>query len=124
MPEPTTTTGLSLTALAIAILGPLAGPYSTILFAALAGTLWPLTSAEGLSKIGGAWLVLRCVLTAIVLTSTGAAIAASVYGVPPLELLAPVAFFIGALGNGWRPVISALGSMLAQAASKLGEGDK
>lgn len=121
MPEPTTTTtGLSLTALAIAILGPMAGPYSAILFAALAGSLWPLSSVEGLTKMAGAWLVLRCVLTAIVLTSTGAAIVASVYSVPPLELLSPVAFFLGALGNGWRPVFASLASALAMAASKLG----
>ena len=120
MAEPTTTTGLSLTALAIAILGPMAGPYSAILFAALAGSLWPLTAAEGISKSSGAWLMLRCVLTSIVLTSTGAAIAASVYGVPPVDMLSPVAFFLGALGNGWRPVFAAVSAALALAANKLG----
>ena len=121
MAEPlSTTTGLSLTTLAIAILGPMAGPYSTILFAALAGSLWPLSSVDGLTRVAGAWLVLRCVLTAIVLTSTGAAVASSFYGVPPLELLSPVAFFLGALGNGWRPVFAAISGALAFAAGKIG----
>jgi hypothetical protein len=29
-----------------------------------------------------------------------------------VETLAPVAFAIGALGNGWRPVFDAIGSAL------------
>lgn len=121
MAEPTTTTGLSLTALAIAVLGPMAGPYSAILFAALAGSLWPLSSVEGLTRMAGAGLVVRCVLTSIVLTSTGAALVSSVYSnVPPIEFLSPVAFFLGALGNGWRPVFSAIAGALAYAAGKFG----
>lgn len=101
-------------------MGPLAGPYSAIVFAALAGSLWPLSSTEGLTRIGGAWLVLRCVLTAIVLTSTGAAIVAQYYEIPPTELLSPVAFFLGALGNGWKPVLAAVAGMLAAFMGRLG----
>ena len=37
MPEPTSTSGISLAAVSIALLGPMAGPYALIVFAALAG---------------------------------------------------------------------------------------
>ena len=120
MAEPTSTAGLSLTAFAVALLGPLAGPYTAIIFAALAGSLWPLSSTEGLTRAAGAWLLLRCVLTATVLTSTAAAILSAEYGIEPTELLSPVAFFLGALGNGWKPVLSALSGVLSNLAGKLG----
>lgn len=113
MVEPTSTTGLSLTAFAVALLGPLAGPYSAIVFAALAGSLWPLSSTDGLTRTSGAWLLARCVLTATVLTSTASAILAKYYDLPPTELLSPVAFFLGALGNGWKPVLSAVANLIA-----------
>jgi len=120
MAEPTSTAGLSLTAFAVALLGPLAGPYSAIVFAALAGALWPLSSTEGLTRSAGAWLLLRCVLTATVLTSTAAAILSSQYGIEPTELLSPVAFFLGAMGNGWRPVFDAVSGLISGFASRLG----
>lgn len=121
MPEPTSTAGLSLTAFAIALLGPFAGPYSAIVFAALAGALWPLSSTDGLTRSAGAWLLLRCVLTATVLTSTASAILASQYDIPPTELLSPVAFVLSAMGNGWKPVIKALSGFLSNFLSKPGD---
>ena len=121
MPEPTSTAGLSLTAFAIALLGPFAGPYSAIVFAALAGALWPLSSTDGLTRSAGAWLLLRCVLTATVLTSTASAALASQYDIPPTELLSPVAFVLSAMGNGWKPVIKALSGFLSNFLSKPGD---
>lgn len=123
MAEPTTTTGISLTALAVAVAGPVFGPYSAILFAALAGSLWPLSSAEGLSRVSGAWLLLRCVLTSVVLTGAIAAAVGTHYDLPTTELLSPVAFFIGALGNGWRPVFSAVAGSLAAIAGRFGSNE-
>lgn len=120
MAEPTSTAGLSLTALAVALLGPLAGPYASIVFAALAGSLWPLSSTEGLTRLSGAWLLLRCVLTSTVLTGTASAILSAQYGIQPTELLSPVAFFLGALGNGWKPVFSALSNLLSTLTSRIG----
>ena len=120
MAEPTSTAGLSLTAFAVALLGPLAGPYSAIVFAALAGSLWPLSSTEGLTRTSGTWLLLRCVLTSTVLTSTASALLASQYGIAPTELLSPVAFFLGALGNGWRPVFEAVSGLISSIVSRLG----
>ncbi len=109
MAEPTTTTagGISLTVLFIALLGPLAGPYILITLAALAGALWPLSASPTSSRVEGAWLLLRCALTALVLTGLIAGLIERVWAVPVNEGLAPVALFIGAMGNGWRPVFSA-----------------
>lgn len=120
MPEPTATTGLSITAFAIALLGPLAGPYCAILFAALAGSLWPLSSSDGLTRSSGAWLMLRCVMTSIVLTATVSAVLSEKYGIQPTELLSPVSFLISAMGNGWRPVLEAVSRLVAAVTSKLG----
>ena len=112
MPEPTSVSGASLAALAIALLGPMAGPYALIVFAALAGALWPLSAASTMSRVSGAWLLLRCTLTAVALTSALSLVLQSQWQVPARESLAPVAFVIGALGNGWRPLFDAVGAAL------------
>lgn len=108
--EPTITTAgsVSLTVLFVALLGPMAGPYILIALAALAGALWPLSASPTSSRAEGAWLLLRCALTALVLTGVIAGLIERLWGVPVNEGLAPVALLIGAMGNGWRPVFSAL----------------
>lgn len=122
MADPTTTSagGISLTTLFVALFGPLAGPYALIVFAALAGALWPLSSTETETRAAGAWLLLRCTLTAIALTAFIGQGIDKLYGIPAVEALSPVAFAIGALGNGWRPVFVALASAVAALASRLG----
>lgn len=117
MPEPTSTSGLSLAALAIAILGPAAGPYALIVFAALAGALWPLSAATTMTRKAGAGLLLRCTTLAVVMTGGISMLIESYQGIPASEALAPVAFLIGALGNGWRPVIDALVKIAQRTAS-------
>lgn len=113
MTEPTTTSaGISLTVISVALLGPMAGPYAVILFSSLAGALWPVSAAETPNHIAGAWLLLRCTLTAVVLTAFLSDAIERTWGVPAVESLATVAFMIGALGNGWRPVLSAIGDAL------------
>jgi len=121
MPEPTTTSAAAaaitsgsgqtdpgLDALFVAFLGPLAGPYALIVFAALAGSLWPLSSADAMTRTAGAWLMLRCTLTAVVLTAAVSNYIQTRYEVQAGEAFAPVAFLIGALGNGWRPLFAAV----------------
>ena len=55
MAEPTTTAGgISITAVLIALLGPLAGQYTVIVMAALAGALWPLSTMELPPRSAGA----------------------------------------------------------------------
>jgi len=119
MPEPTSTSGLSLAAVSVALLGPMAGPYALIVFAALAGALWPLSASETMTRAAGFWLLLRCTLTAVALTTGLSALLQSHLAIPATEALSPVAFLIGALGNGWRPVFDALGTALAALAGRL-----
>ena len=112
MAEPTTTT-TNLTLLSIGLLGPLAGPYALIVISAISGAMWPLSSAATPTRLAGAWLLLRCAATALVLTGLLAALIEKQWGVAAHETLAPVAFVIGALGNGWRPVFDAVGTVAA-----------
>ena len=109
----------SLAVVAVALLGPLAGPYVVIVFAALAGSLWPLSASSTKTRSAGAWLVLRCTTLAVVLTSGISEYLANAYGVAPGNTLAPVALAIGAMGNGWRPVFAALSEGVAMLASRL-----
>lgn len=123
MLEPTTptATAFGLTAIAVSIIGPVAGPYALIAFAALSGAMWPLSASETNSKTEGAWLLMRCTLTAIALTAFLAGLLESLAGIHSAEGLAPVAFAIGALGNGWRPVFGALGAALSAVLGKFGD---
>jgi hypothetical protein len=43
------------------------------------------------------------------------------YSVPVVESLALVAFGIGAMGNGWRPVLQGLRGALVNLVSRLGD---
>jgi hypothetical protein len=98
----------------------MAGPYALIAFAALSGAMWPLSAAETSSKLAGAWLLLRCTLTALLLTAFLAGLLEQWSGVRSVESLAPVAFAIGALGNGWRPVFDAVGAALSALLNRAG----
>lgn len=122
MAEPSTSAGMSLTVIGIALLGPMAGPYAVIVFAALAGAMWPLSASQTESRIAGAWLLLRVTLTAVVLTLFIASIIERAWGVPPSESLGSVALAIGALGNSWRTIWDAAGSGLRGFLRRLGGG--
>ena len=124
MAEPTSTSGMSLAVLAIAVLGPMVGPYAVIIFAALAGAMWPLSSAETISRASGAWLLIRVTTTAVVLTVFLAAAIERNWGLPALEALAPVALMIGALGNGWRVVWDALAGAIRTLLERLAGGGR
>ena len=116
MAEPTSTAGgVGLAALAIALLGPMAGPYALIVFAGLAGAMLPLSGSVTPTRLSGAWLLLRCTLTAVVFTGILATLIEQRWDVPRMELLAPVAFIVGAIGDGWRTVFAALGAALGAA---------
>ena len=119
MSEPTAS-GISLTVIAVALLGPLAGPYALIAFASLAGALWPLSASATQTRADGAWLLLRCTLTAILLTVFIAQWLDKFLAIPASEALAPVALIIGAMGNGWRPVFGAIGAAISALIGKAG----
>lgn len=104
--------GASLTVIFVALLGPMAGPYVLIVFAAVAGAMWPLSAARTDTRWQGFWLLLRCTATALVLTSVISGVVEWLWGLPVSEGLAPVALVIGAMGNGWRPVFISLAAIV------------
>lgn len=108
MAEPTTASGVSLTALFIALLGPLAGQYAVIVMAALAGALWPLSTMEMPTRRAGAAFLFRIVSAAVLLSGSGSWYLEQNYQVPAVHGMAVAAFFIGAMGNGWTPVFRAM----------------
>jgi hypothetical protein len=120
MAEPSSST-LSITALAIALLGPMAGPYALIVFAALAGALWPLSTMPTVTRAQGASFLVRVVAASVVLTGTAAYWIESTYSVPAAQSFAVVAFLIGAMGNGWRPVLQGLRNALVNVVGKLAD---
>ena len=100
--------GAASAAAALAIVAPALGEYATILFAALAGAMWPLSGREGITRAQGALLVLRLVCTSVALTW---AIAWWVHRqwveLPTTVILAPLSFGVAALGDHWRELIAA-----------------
>lgn len=114
MADPATTTvgSTGLTAAVIALLGAAAGDYATIVFWALCGSLLPLASVEGLTRLQGAMMVLRLVLTAAAFTGLAAWWVGQRWGLPATTLLAPIAFAIAAFGDNWRPLIAAAAARL------------
>lgn len=108
MAEPTTTSGVSITALLIALLGPLAGQYAVIVMAALAGALWPLSTMEIQTRRAGAAFLFRIVSAAVLLSGSGAWYLEQNYQFPAVHGMAVAAFLIGAMGNGWTPIFRAM----------------
>ncbi len=114
MPEPVNTTiaSVSLVTLAVALFGPQAGPYIVIVLGAVGGGLWALSSAALDTRMQGVWLMLRCIVTAVVLTALIAGIVGPWIGVSVTEAYAVVSFVIGALGNRWQEIIDSIKTRL------------
>lgn len=113
---------VSVVSLAVAIAGPLFGPYAVIFFSALAGALWPLLTGSTDSRAAGFGLLARVVTMALVLTGFISLGIERFSGIPALELLPGVAFFIAWLGNGWRSVIGAAQGALITIVSQWSAG--
>lgn len=108
MAEPTSSSSVGIVAIAVALLGPMAGEYAVVVLAALAGSLWALSRETTLTRADGAWLVFRLVLTAVALTGFFVWLLEHYYAWPAHQLLSPLAFAIGAVGNGWPGVVDRL----------------
>jgi hypothetical protein len=104
MAEPQTST----TAAVIAAAAPLAGQYALIVLAALAGSLCALSWATTTTRVDGAKLLMRVVLTATALTGAIAWVLEAKAGFPASKALVPVAFFIGYFGDRWGEIREAL----------------
>lgn len=111
---------VSLMTLAVAVGGPLAGPYLVIVLGSIAGGLWALSSTVLENRRQGAWLMLRCVITAVVLTSLIAGIIGPWLGMSVTEVYAVVSFVIGMLGNKWQDVIESIKNRLQALISTAG----
>lgn len=121
MAEPTSTAGgVSLTVLLTAFLGPFLGPYAVIVMASILGAMWPLSVMPDTTKKSGAFFLFRIVSAAVILTTSAAYYLETKFGFPAIHGMAVVAFFIGALGNGWSPVFTALRQGLAGLARGIG----
>lgn len=118
MAEPHST-GTTLMVGAVVASAPLAGDYAVIVFASLAGALWPLSAASGITRMAGAMLVTRLVMTASALTWFVARLIELQYGIPMGHLLSPVAFVIAMMGDNWRKVVGALESVLTSKAKSV-----
>lgn len=126
MAEPATSTalaGVSLVTLAVALFGPTSGPYIVIVLSSIGGGLWALSSATLTTRMEGVWLMLRCVLTAIVLTAVIAGLVGPYIKLHGVEAYAVVAFAIGALGNKWLEIFDTLKTRIQGAISKERPGE-
>ena len=112
--------GVSLITLAVALVGPQAGPYVVIVLGSIGGGLWALSSTALETRLAGAWLMLRCVVTAIVLTALISGIVGPWFGITVTEAYAVVAFIIGAMGNKWVEVIDTIKARLQSLISSSG----
>lgn len=119
MAEPTMPASVGIVTIAVALLGPMAGPYAVIVLSALAGALWALAAAPTDGRRAGALLMLRLVLTAVVLTGGVAWALEAQYGWPAHQLLAPVAFATGMGGDRWRALVDVL---VAAVSRRIGGG--
>lgn len=111
MAEPiiqTAAAGVSLVTLATAMVGPLAGPYLVIALGSVSGGLWALSSTTLTTRMQGALLMLRCILTAVLLTAAIASTLGARFDVPVTEMYGVVSLVIGMLGNRWQDIIDAV----------------
>lgn len=111
MAEPmiqTAAAGVSLVTIATAMVGPLAGPYLVIALGSVSGGLWALSSTTLTTRMQGAMLMLRCILTAVLLTALIAGLLGARFDVPVTEMYGVVSLVIGMLGNRWQDIIDAM----------------
>lgn len=94
------------TAYWIAVLAPMFGNNALIIMSALAGAMWPLSVRESRGRLDSAFFMLRLVCTAAVLTGFTAHIIEQKFGYHSQEIISPVAFAIGAVGDRWRTIFS------------------
>lgn len=118
MTEPAASTAnslaASLTGGAVVLFGPALGPWVSIVFAAVIGSLWSVGVADTTDRMHAGMIMLRTVLTACVLTGTAAYFAMQYTSLPTDYLLPATAFAIGAWFDKakdavWRLISQRLG---------------
>lgn len=122
MTEPTYSISHIFAAMAMAAAGYVSGDYVSILFGAVAGSLWPLSNASTKTRAEGALLVFKLVATALALTSFAAWMLERSQDIPAARTLAPIAFLIAVLGNSWIRIFDAAGSAITSSVEAIGKG--
>ena len=67
-----------------------------------------------MTRKDASFLLVRCVLTAVILTVAISTVLQHEFGVVASDWYGLVALAIGALGNGWRLVFDALGGLISR----------
>lgn len=107
----------------IAVLAPLFGNNALIIMSALAGAMWPLSVRESRGRMDSAFFLLRLVCTAAVLTGFTAHVIEQRFGYHSQEIISPVAFCIGAVGDRWRTIITDCVGYVREFLIRKGKGD-
>lgn len=107
----------------IAGLAPVFGEHALIIMSALAGAMWPLSVRESNSRLDSAFFLLRLVCTAAVLTGFAAHIIEQKFGYHSQEVISPVAFLIGAVGDRWRTILGDCIDYVRQVLLRKGKDD-
>jgi hypothetical protein len=98
--------GASLTGGAVVLFGPGLGPWVSVAFAAVIGSLWSVGLADTSNRSHALTLMLRTVLTACVLTGAVAFVATQYTAMPTDYLLPATAFGIAAWFDNVRQSIT------------------
>lgn len=86
------------------------GPYAVIVMASTVGAAWALGRRDQTARLGAAWYFLRLNATAVILTVGVAKLLGVWIGSEETSwLLAPVALFVGGVGDDWPRLCSWLG---------------
>lgn len=98
-------------ALASVIFGPalagVIGPYAVIFMGSTVGAAWSLGRRQPGAKLGAVWYFARINTTALLVTVSVANIAAGWIGAQDSHwMLAPIALFVGVIGDDWPRVAS------------------
>jgi hypothetical protein len=108
MAEPTSTSTAGLIGLFVVLFGPLAGEWALVVFAALAGSMWAVGRSDTSNKAQAAILLAKLVVAAVIFTGAVSTVMEHYLGWPATELLAPVAFIIGFIGERWQDILQNL----------------
>lgn len=85
--------------------------------------MWPLSVRESQGRLDSMFFLLRLVCTAAVLTGFTAHLIEQRFGYHSQEIISPVAFFIGAVGDRWRTLFADAIGYVREFLLRKGKGD-
>lgn len=121
MNEHTTLLGQLASAFFVAAAGYVSGDYGSIIFGAIAGSVWPLSAADTRTRVHSAVLLFKLVMTACALTGFVAYLLEQYQSVPATRAMAPIAFGIAIVGDRWVRVVEAVVKTLVSLIETVGK---